>query len=216
MDGDGHLEMIRFLRTPLDLYIYSQRIGLDTLGEPVQWMHLVTPYTNIDEAFFLDLDLDGDLDFVTARDYRIKAYINDGDLPLNTETTIYYGSHPIDIVPFDADGDGLEDLLLYTGSNQFRVIYNRTPVPWHSAESFTLFPNPTTGQFQIDLGYVPTGNVRVDLFDLTGRRLAQFTSATTLSQYNVEGMPNGLYLIRAFDEAEGNVVGSRRVVLVHP
>lgn len=215
MDGDGRLDMLRFLRSSSGIDIFFQPIEIQSLSEPTHWTHLPGPagYTFVHEAVFMDVDYDLDMDLIVHNSSMLRAYVNDGALPISAYTTIYLDENISDIVPMDANGDGREDLLLYNGRNRYHVIYNETPRPLATEGHFRLLPNPCAGLLYIDLGYAPTSAVGMDLIDPTGRLVGQFSVSSTISTYDLSNMPTGMYVLRAFDENEARLVGAERFLL---
>jgi len=64
-------------------------------------------------------------------------------------------------------------------------------------EWFVVVPNPNTGDFTVDFG-VLQGQVEVAIYDVQGRQVA-CKSGTAFEKFhwNLEGMPSGLYLVKA-------------------
>lgn len=217
VDGDGNLDVVRFKREQGWMELYFQSISLTGTTAPVHWIVLPGMIPSYSEAFFIDLDLDDDMDLILPVGNYMRVYMNNGSLPITACTAIYFTSYSsYDFIPLDADGDGQQDFLLNCGSNQLYVIYNRTPKALIPGDTFRAFPNPTTGSLWIDLGYVPKGQVRLDLLDAAGRLAARFTTSSAILLQDLTRMPSGMYVLSAFDENDSRVVGTQRIVLTRP
>lgn len=81
--------------------------------------------------------------------------------------------------------------------------------PSQSFNGTTIYPNPTLGQFIIDLGYVPTDVVTVEVMNSIGQLVQAFTITTTNKQVDLSNFEGGIYLIRITD---GAATTTRRVV----
>lgn len=77
-------------------------------------------------------------------------------------------------------------------------------------EWFAVVPNPNTGDFTIDFGALQ-GQVEVTIYDVQGRLVACKSGlASDKFHWNLEGMPSGLYLIKAVTDGKSCV---RRVLI---
>ncbi len=78
-----------------------------------------------------------------------------------------------------------------------------------SLMDFTVYPNPTNGQFNID--GLESGMI-VEIYDFTGRKLnSPVAINNSQSTINLSNEPNGIYLIRILDK-DGNLVGQKKIV----
>ncbi|GJM35618.1 MAG: hypothetical protein DHS20C18_46190 [Saprospiraceae bacterium] len=82
------------------------------------------------------------------------------------------------------------------------------------ASLISLFPNPTTGEFTLELMGYENKDITIELFDAAGRKIeTKFLEDNALTQlqtnFDLEAYANGLYLIRIFD---GNRVNYRKLV----
>lgn len=61
-----------------------------------------------------------------------------------------------------------------------------------------IFPNPTTGIVNIELGQLDYQNVNIQVYDLLGRKFDAQLRSTSLGQYevNLSNRPEGMYIIR--------------------
>lgn len=64
-----------------------------------------------------------------------------------------------------------------------------------AASTLTMFPNPASGAVTL----TGADNARVQLFDLSGRRLLDIESATEYQQIDVSALAEGLYIVRISD-----------------
>jgi hypothetical protein len=72
------------------------------------------------------------------------------------------------------------------------------------SESFTIFPNPTDGNFSIDIGEKFESEVLVQILDISGRKLKEFVSDLS-AQVNLD-LPNGVYFIKINESTKKLVV----------
>ena len=66
---------------------------------------------------------------------------------------------------------------------------------------YKLFPNPTTGKFEINFLVKENGRMDLKLIDATGRvleqRTYQYNGCCRIEKYDLSGYPNGLYYVIA-------------------
>ncbi|MFM9950723.1 MAG: T9SS type A sorting domain-containing protein [Saprospiraceae bacterium] len=81
------------------------------------------------------------------------------------------------------------------------------------AQGFQVFPNPTTGNVNLDLTHYVGKEVSISVYSLQGQLLQSTTieEAQPLEQLNLTGNQNGMYLVRV--KSEGLPDATRRVVL---
>ncbi|MCX6310047.1 MAG: T9SS type A sorting domain-containing protein, partial [Bacteroidetes bacterium] len=72
-----------------------------------------------------------------------------------------------------------------------------------------VYPNPNTGLFTIDLGYIPNSEVRVDIMNSMGQKVQSFLMKDSAQQVDLGVYETGIYLLRIID---GNNVNVKRVV----
>jgi len=72
-------------------------------------------------------------------------------------------------------------------------------------EWFVVVPNPNTGSFTLDFGFMQ-GQVEVAIYDAQGRQVAcKSGRASDKFHWNLEGMPSGLYLVKAVSDGKSQV-----------
>lgn len=69
---------------------------------------------------------------------------------------------------------------------------------------FSVYPNPTDGNFQIDIGKNFESGVLIQIFDISGRKLKEFVSDLS-AQVNLD-LPNGVYFIKINESTKKLVV----------
>nr|WP_294938289.1 PKD domain-containing protein [uncultured Flavobacterium sp.] len=67
---------------------------------------------------------------------------------------------------------------------------------WNSANSLTVFPNPSTGIFNIQM----TVDAKAEIFDITGKQILSKTIFAGTSTLDLSAYRSGMYLIRITDE----------------
>ena len=64
-----------------------------------------------------------------------------------------------------------------------------------AARALTAFPNPATEEVQVNLPAFE-GAVQLQVTDLAGRVVEQFTTASTVARFNVADWPQGAYTVQ--------------------
>ncbi|HNY01773.1 MAG TPA: T9SS type A sorting domain-containing protein [Bacteroidales bacterium] len=94
-------------------------------------------------------------------------------------------------------------------------VVDNNPIPWQddteASSLFRIYPNPTTGSFQIELtGETGPSPVLVDIFSARGEKIASFRMvADRTAGFSISDKRPGLYLIRV---NTGTNVVTRRIV----
>ncbi len=81
------------------------------------------------------------------------------------------------------------------------------PNPRSRDHDLTLYPNPTTGEFILELGEEVTGNpVRVQVYDLTGNMMIdQNITSGRKFRHNLTGRKPGIYMLRVLEGTECHI-----------
>lgn len=72
----------------------------------------------------------------------------------------------------------------------------------HSFESFDVFPNPNTGEFTVKLKSYSAEDIKIDVYDIRGRKLFENSFRNPINFREVirlDNAPSGLYLINISD-----------------
>ncbi|RXR19011.1 YHYH protein [Flavobacterium amnicola] len=79
-------------------------------------------------------------------------------------------------------------------------------------ESLIIFPNPSSDLIAIQMGGLVGRNLKIDLFDVTGRlvKSTSMNAGQTITYFDVQDVYSGTYIIKIFD---GNNSLSRTVVI---
>lgn len=65
----------------------------------------------------------------------------------------------------------------------------------------TIYPNPTTGKFQIRMAN-PLQNVKVEIINSQGATILRKNMSGSLLDFNLSGSPSGVYFIKIYDTTE--------------
>ena len=90
-----------------------------------------------------------------------------------------------------------------------------------SRASVFAFPNPATSTVTVRVvGDVPGSNVTVELYDMTGRRLARhfgtMGSVDVSLPFGVSSLPSGVYHAKVYtDSYRGIMAATTQIVIVH-
>lgn len=79
-------------------------------------------------------------------------------------------------------------------------------------DAITVFPNPAQGSTTVKFGPAFQGRVRVDLIDATGRLIRTHERRSDTMVISSNGLPPGLYFLRAFSEDPQGPVRTARVI----
>ena len=63
-------------------------------------------------------------------------------------------------------------------------------------ESLNIYPNPVAGNLVVDLGNLAADNVRLSLFDLSGKMMWKDQMTETSQSFDLQKVPTGVYLLR--------------------
>jgi hypothetical protein len=82
-----------------------------------------------------------------------------------------------------------------------------------AAPDFSAYPNPTTGEVNLDLSAYEGRAVRLELYDVNGKtlKMVEIDAAGMQERLDLSGLQHGLYLIRA--RSEGVPDATKRVVV---
>jgi len=76
---------------------------------------------------------------------------------------------------------------------------------------FNLYPNPAFDMLNIDLSDFSNADYQIKVYDLKGNVLFDKWISNTLSQLNISGLANGVYLINVYKE--NSILGTKRLVI---
>ncbi len=107
----------------------------------------------------------------------------------------------------------------FEGSLMMRPVFiSEKDDPWLGIDDeqiaeieFELYPNPTSGEIWISLNG-QTGQMQIELLDLQGRKLREFTNIN--GNMNLGDLRDGVYLLKVSDPIKG-ASGIRRIVIQH-
>jgi len=95
----------------------------------------------------------------------------------------------------------IEDYCVTITDNVVQSLTENGGVAWN------VYPNPASGIVNIS---VAAGNYVIELTDLTGRTVLQQTSNGS-TQLSLNGISNGIYLVRLFEGAQ--LMGVQKIVV---
>jgi hypothetical protein len=123
------------------------------------------------------------------------------------------------IIEYDGEyGDGACDadhLTEWGETEDYTVIVDNTAsVKELGFEGFNLFPNPTKGEFTLNLQVVETDKVSVQLFDIRGRLVGEKKYYNTVTDFSerisFDKASSGLYLLKV---TNGNKQTTRKLII---
>jgi len=83
----------------------------------------------------------------------------------------------------------------------------------NTLNDFTLYPNPSSGTFNLGLNTAFSGEVNVELFDIAGRQVKQLTFVAEdsgVQPIDVNGLSSGVYIVKVI---QGNRSISKKLIM---
>jgi hypothetical protein len=106
--------------------------------------------------------------------------------------------------------------LTETGSYQVSIVYEHCEselskpvgIKEHWAASYTIFPNPTSGNVTIE----GEGLNRIEIYDVQGRKLVEYNNINDNLQINVNKYENGIYFVKMY--SDNNIIVTKQLVII--
>lgn len=198
-------------------FVFHRNIGTDLNPNfdvpeynPFNIQPLANAYGYNSDVQFVDVDLDGDLDFFTSSYINsIVFYENTGDIsdpvfslpaaaPFNIDNSI--GWNFFDFCDIDNDGDDdffSHDINYDYQSNNCEYQENISAVSIlvnNYAAGFEIYPNPVSKNLTVDLGDLSGVNTSIKLYDAFSRLVYEGQSTST-TQIDVSRFAKGIYTV---------------------
>lgn len=81
---------------------------------------------------------------------------------------------------------------------------------------FDVYPNPTKGQFVLDLNIKDRSNLSIKIADIYGKELFEeqikFSSGRNLKQIDFSNYPTGVYIIQIQEKSSGRIANKRIII----
>ncbi len=223
-NGDGKLDIATGNRLSNDISVLMGN-GLGSFSSPTNFSVGIWPNSLISS----DFNNDGNLDIATVNSNSNYVLILVGDGTGNFATdTNSAGSvinfpvevGPVSIASADLNGDFLMDLAvsIADSSNEVNILINNTgsenPFPTltnqagMSEMSFLIYPNPSNGEFTIEM---PKGraNISIEVYNDVGALVYTDRHTNIYNAINLSDEPNGLYLVNVV--SVGKIIASQKV-----
>jgi hypothetical protein len=110
-----------------------------------------------------------------------------------------------------ADSAGTATVISFQGSNTATTGLNPMDNRGRT-QAIPIFPNPPTEYFQLGENDVVS---RLEVYNMVGTRVAQFTVNAPGEKYPVADLPRGLYLVRMIDRY-GQIIHTQRISKYNP
>ncbi len=214
IDGDGDVDALSAAALGGVIAWYENTDGQGAFGEP---QNITTRAANAYVVHATDLDGDGDMDVLSAseNDDKVAWYENiDGQGAFGTQVVISaQGDGARSVYAADVDGDG--DMDVFSASNfDDRISLHRNgsntsvSIDQNDVEQgiqLENYPNPFTGTTTIAYSLTRPQQVRLEVYDLQGRRIRQLRDGLqppgrAAVSFDAHGLSNGLYLYRVVAE----------------
>jgi hypothetical protein len=135
-----------------------------------------------------DLNGDGKPDLAVANgsSSTVSVLLGNGDGSFGEKTDFGTGAVPYSVAIADFNADGRPDLAVANaGSSTVSVLTNLGPpttdvpgVTQNSGEWLAMMPNPAADIVRIEFALPRTGKAKLEVFDMTGRRVARVFDGT--------------------------------------
>lgn len=169
-----------------------------------------------------DLDRDGRLDVVSARDSTLWISLGNGDGTLATSIDLATVSGAGRVRIEDMNGDAWPDLVFGTSWSSLSILRQIPPVaavglaPDASHLSLAIAPNPARGAVDLTFTLSREAGVDVELLDVSGRHVATLArgvwpAGNVRLRWDGTGLRPGVYVMRL--EAD-RAVATRRIVWI--
>lgn len=116
---------------------------------------------------------------------------------------------------YNTGGGWSQSALAQKGSWMIRPVFGDTAgilsVNEHASSSFLVFPNPSSGQFQIQSSMEDEKWQMADVYNIYGEKVCSLTPLLTSSLIDLSDKPSGIYFLRITDE-KGNM-HSQKLIL---
>ena len=183
MDHDGDQDIV--VGNEDGYLVYFENQGSAT--QPL-WSEIMNYFDSLDVGYncvpaFADLDFDGDYDLISPGRFRTIRYFENVNGDWVEDTTMVEGIDDIkqNATPAfaDLDGDGDQDLIIGNYDGTFDYYENLREVVGIEPETgmpmdfdLSAYPNPFNPNTAISFDLPVSGMVDLDIFDITGRRVA--------------------------------------------
>lgn len=203
LDGDGDLDVLSASFDDNKIAWYENTDGNGLFGD----QQIIS--TDVEGGYSVkavDLDMDGDMDVISASssDSKIAWYENlDGLGNFGDQQIITINANGARLVDFaDLDGDGDIDVLSASWSDGTIAWYEHSPILSINANNqldFTLYPNPTPGHFTIN------SSQTIDNIDVYTQLGQLILSVPNKNQIDISFLNSGMYFIKISDK-KGNSI----------
>lgn len=215
IDNDGDLDL--FLSGFNDLDGHSAKTYLnDGLGNFTVSSSNFEPLAS-NEAHFIDVDNDGDLDILRSGEpffqaFIIELYLNDGlgNYILEEDSTLEGFSGDLDIA--DIDGDGFKDFLI-TGYDfeaakhtvLYKNIAENLSVSDVSIADVSVYPNPSKGLFHLNVNehFI---NSTLEVYDILGKSIKRETIRAIETTLDLRSFNKGVYVLKVNSTQNSNEI----------
>lgn len=143
------------------------------------------------------------------------------DLPQNVGLVISNGQALMSISVVDENGNQIEKILEDQGTEDVVLYFqdNVTSVkePIVQLNKIKIFPNPTTGEFKVQIDWPNRSNMNVDVFDVYGKKVTMLMDKVVQAgpveleaSFSEKGVLPGVYFLVV--RKDGEVFGRKRIL----
>ena len=68
-----------------------------------------------------------------------------------------------------------------------------------------VFPNPSKGKITVRFSEIPVSGSRIEILDITGRKISSQIISDTSEEFNLDQQPAGIYLVKS-------IIGSNEII----
>lgn len=145
--------------------------------------------------------------FVWAKSMGGNLDAEGSSIFVNTAGNVYTTGYFQGTVNFDPSGTGKLNLGAVGAADIFVHKMSQSSNPTAIQENITdntisIYPNPTNGMVQIDLGTLTNNNIKIQVFNSLGQMLIDQKANAQQTVLNLQQYPTGIYFVKVMNENE--------------
>ncbi len=97
-------------------------------------------------------------------------------------------------------------------------IYNPLPVNYNGFQYFSIYPNPSKGEFTVESNSEWNSQMKFEVYNSSGAKIMSrllLHGSVNKTQLQLENYPPGVYLLKIFDQSLGETVHQRNLIITN-